>query len=422
MIDLMITHATLVTCASNHPKRGAAMRDVGLIEDGAVAIENGLIVDVGTTDVLLRRYELLASFDVLDVNGKVVCPGFVDAHTHVVYAGDRASEFEMRIQGKSYMEIMAAGGGILSTMQQVRQASIEGLVRQTHPRLNEMLAHGTTTAEIKTGYGLNLASEIEMLFAIALLDQLHPMTLIPTFLGAHAIPPEYTDRAEEYTQHVIETMIPAAAKWYSDSHFATEEIPFFIDVFCEKNAFTVDQAQRVLQAGIDHGMQVKAHVDEFVNLGGAKMAVDLGAVSIDHLDVTSAKEIEHLAHSNTVSVVIPAVNFNFGSTDFADARGMIDAGAALALATDYNPGSAPCPSMQLVMAIACRYQHLLPSEALNASTINAAYAVGMGDRIGSIETGKQADLLVLNAPDYRHLAYHFGGNLVEKVIKNGKIL
>lgn len=422
MIDLLITHATLVTCASNGPKRGTAMRDVGLIDDGAVAIEGGIIVDVGPSDELLRRYELLASFDVLDVNGKVVCPGFVDAHTHVVYAGDRAAEFEMRIQGKSYMEIMAAGGGILSTMEPVRKASIEGLVRQTHPRLNEMLAHGTTTAEIKTGYGLNLASEIEMLFAIALLDQLHPITIIPTFLGAHAIPPEYKDRAEAYTQHVIDVMIPAAANWYRDSHFVADDIPFFVDVFCEKNAFTVDQAQRVLQAGLAHGMRVKAHVDEFVNLGGAKMAVDLGAVSIDHLDVTSADEVKHLAESETVSVIIPAVNFNFGSTDFADARGMIDAGVALALATDYNPGSAPCPSMPMVMAIACRYQHLLPSEALNASTINAAYAVGMGDRVGSIQPGKEADLLVLAAPDYRHLAYHFGGNLVEKVIKNGKLL
>ncbi len=422
MLDLLITHATLITCASDGPKRGDAMRDIGLMEDGALAIENGLIIDVGRSDDLLRRYEVLGDFDVMDVRGKVVCPGFVDAHTHVVYAGDRAAEFEMRLQGKTYQEIMAAGGGILSTMEQVRKATLEGLVRLTYPRLNEMLALGTTTAEIKTGYGLNLVSEIEMLLAIAMLDQLHPMTIIPTFLGAHAIPPEYQGRAEEFTQYIIDKMIPTAANWFRDSHFAAQNTPFFIDVFCEQNAFNLDQAQRILQAGAAYGMQIKAHVDEFVNLGGAKMAVDLGAVSIDHLDMTSAEEVTHLAASDTVSVIIPAVNFNFGSTHFADARGMIDAGAAVALATDYNPGSAPCPSMPLVMAIACRYQHLLPSEALNASTINAAYAVGMGDKVGSIQVGKQADILIINAPDYRHLAYHFGGNLVDKVIKHGKIL
>lgn len=358
----------------------------------------------------------------LDASGKVVCPGFVDAHTHIVYAGDRAAEFELRIKGATYMEIMAAGGGIVSSVKQVRAASVEQLVEETRARLDAMLRLGTTTVEIKTGYGLDAASELKMLRAIALLDETHPIDIIPTFLGAHAVPPEYQGRTAEFTQYVINTLIPMAAQWYRESNFAPRGIPFFIDVFCEQNAFNLEQSQRVLEAGVAHGMRVKAHVDEFKNLGGAKMAVDLGAVSIDHLDVTSAAEIEHLAQSDTVSVIIPAVNFNFGSTHFADARGMIDAGAALALATDYNPGSAPCPSMPLVMAIACRYQKLLPSEALNASTINAAYAVGMGDKLGSIQVGKQADLLMIDAPDYRHLAYQFGGNLVKQVIKQGKIV
>jgi imidazolonepropionase len=284
-----------------------------------------------------------------------------------------------------------------------------------------MLHLGTTCVEIKTGYGLDLESELKMLRVIELLDETHPVGLIPTFLGAHAIPPEYAGRADDFTDTVCQVFIPAAADWYTQSHFQARGVTFFIDVFCEQNAFNLDQSRRVLEAGIAHGMKVKAHVDEFTNLGGAALAADLGAVSIDHLDVTSADEIAHLAGTDTVSVVIPAVNFNFGSAHFADARAMIDAGVPLALATDYNPGSAPCPSLPLVMAIACRYQRLSPAEALTASTINAAYAVGMAERVGSIQAGKQADLLVIHAPDYRHLAYQFGGNLVGQVVKRGRL-
>lgn len=419
-IDLLIQNATqVVTCAAEAPKRGAAMREVGLIKEGAVAIHQGHILAVGASTVLQEHYQARQT---LDASGKVVCPGFVDAHTHIVYAGDRAAEFEQRIQGASYQDIMVAGGGILSTMRQVRAASVAQLVAETLPRLDTMLALGTTTAEIKTGYGLDVDSELKMLDAIARLEEQHPIEIIPTFLGAHAIPPEFQGNAEGFTQLVIQQMIPMAAQWYQDSAFAARQIPFFIDVFCEQNAFNLEQAHQVLAAGAAHGMQVKAHVDEFVNLGGATMAIDLGAISIDHLDATSTAEVDHLAQSSTISVVIPAVNFNFGSNHFADARGMIDAGAAVALATDYNPGSAPCPSMPLVMAIACRYQRLLPSEALNASTLNAAYAIGMGEKLGSLQAGKQADLLILNAPDYRHLAYQFGGNLVEQVIKKGVVL
>ena len=419
-IDFLIHSATqLVTCASDHPKRGAEMTDLGLIEGGAVAVDDGFIIDVGSSAELGSRYQPRTT---INANGKVVCPGFVDAHTHVVYAGDRAAEFEMRIRGATYQEIAAAGGGILSTVQQVRDAMVGQLVAETRPRLDAMLRLGTTVVEVKTGYGLDLDSELHMLQAIEQLDVSQPIGLIPTFLGAHAIPPEYEGRNDEYTQYVIDTLIPAAAGWYAQSHFPARGVPFFIDVFCEENAFTLDQSRRILEAGIAHGMKAKAHVDEFTNLGGARMAADLGAVSVDHLDVTSADEIAHLALSHTIAVIIPAVNFNFGSSHFADARALIDGGAALALATDINPGSAPCPSMPLVMAIACRYQHLLPSEALNASTINAAFAVGAGDKIGSIEVGKLADILLIDATDYRHLAYQFGGNLVKTVVKRGKVI
>ena len=416
-VDLLIHSAIqLLTCAAEKPERGAAMQDVGIISDGAVAIHAGKIVAVGESASLRRAYTAAQE---IDATGKAVCPGFVDPHTHVVYAGDRVDEFEMRIKGATYMEIMAAGGGINSTTRATRTASLQQLVEETRPRLDAMLALGTTTIEIKSGYGLDTETEIKMLRAIEELDKIHPADLIPTFMGAHAIPPEYKNRSDEYVALVVDDMIPAAMNWYQNSHFAAQEIPFFIDVFCEKNAFDLEQSRRVLEAGKLAGMRIKAHVDEFTSLGGVTMALELGATSIDHLDVTTPEEIEKLAESNTVGVVIPAVNFNLGSTRFANARTIINAGAALALTTDMNPGSAPCPSMPLVMAIACRYQKLLPAEALNASTINAAFAIGLGDKVGSIEVGKQADILILDTHDYRHLAYHFGGNHIAQVIKRG---
>ncbi len=418
-IDLLIHSADqLITCASpDGPKRGQAMRDVGLIPNGAVAVSDGEIIAVGPSADLRADY---TARETIDAGGKVVCPGFVDPHTHVVYAGDRAAEFEMRIQGASYMEIMAAGGGILSTVKALRAASTEQLVAESRPRLDAMLALGTTTVEIKTGYGLNTESELKMLRAIAELDATHPADIIPTFLGAHATPPEYKSDPDGYIDLVINDMLPQAVEWYHNSQFTIHNSPLFCDVFCEANVFTRQQSRRVLEAGLQLGLTPKIHADEFENLGGVSLAVALNAVSADHLDVTPPAEVETLAASNTVGVVLPAVNFNLGSAHFADARAMIDAGVALALATDINPGSAPCPSMPLVMALAARYQRLLPAEALNASTINAAYALGLGDRLGSLEVGKQADLLIVNAPDYRHLAYQFGVNLVERVFKRGK--
>jgi imidazolonepropionase len=420
-IDLLIHSAAQVaTCASpDGPKRGAALADAGLLPDGAVAISDGEIVAVGPSAELQANYTARQN---IDATGKAVCPGFVDAHTHAVYAGDRAAEFEMRIKGASYMEIMQAGGGIVSTMRATRAASVAQLVVESRPRLDTMLKLGTTTIEIKSGYGLNTAAEMNMLKAIATLDAEHPADLVPTFLGAHAVPPEYNGDPDGYIELVIEKMLPAAAEWFRDSTFKIENVNLFCDVFCEANVFNRTQSRRVLAAGLALGMPAKIHADEFVNLGGVQMAVELGAVSADHLDVTSPEEVAALAASDTVAVVLPAVNFNLGSAHFANARSMVDTGAAVALATDINPGSAPCPSMPLVMAMACRYQRLLPAEALNASTVNAAHAVGLGHRLGSLEVGKQADVLVVDAPDYRHLAYQFGINLVEWVIKRGIVV
>ena len=420
-VDLLIHSASqLVTCAGpDGPRRGEAMRDVGLLPDGAVAVGGGEIIAVGPTADLRAHF---SAAQTIDAAGKVVCPGFVDPHTHVVYAGDRVSEFEMRIQGATYMEIMHAGGGIVSTMRATRAASVEQLVAESRPRLDAMLSLGTTTIEVKTGYGLETAAELKMLHAIAALDAAHPADLVPTFLGAHAIPPEYKDRPDEYVALVIEEMLPRVAAWREKTQSETRLPQLFCDVFCEAGVFDRAQSRRVLEAGRKYGLQPKLHADEFENLGGVSLAVELDAVSVDHLDVTPPDEVRRLAQSGTVGVVLPAVNFNLGSTHFADARAMVDAGVAIALATDINPGSAPCPSMPLVMALACRYQRLLPAEALNAATLNAAHAIGLGDRVGSLEVGKQADILILDAPDYRHLAYRFGENLVRAVIKRGKVV
>ncbi|MCB8928399.1 MAG: imidazolonepropionase [Ardenticatenaceae bacterium] len=417
--DLLIhSAAQVMTCAADGPKRGAAMQDVGLISDGAVAVKDGRILAIGPTESIRERY---SAGQTINASGKVICPGFVDPHTHVVYAGDRINEFEQRIRGATYMEIMAAGGGIVSTMRATREASVEELVEATLPRLEQMLRLGTTTAEVKTGYGLDLDSELKMLDAIAALDLAQPIDLVPTFMPAHAIPPEFNGRSAAYVAWVVDEMIPAAAEWYRNSHFVELERPFFCDVFCEQNAFDLEQSRQVLEAGIAHGLPAKIHADEFTSLGGVGLAVELGAASVDHLDATTPEDAARLAASDVVGIVLPAVNFNLGSHEFADARGLIDAGAAIALSTDINPGSAPCPSQPLVMALATRYQRLLPAEAMNAVTINAAFGVGLADRIGSLAPGKQADLLLVNATDYRQLAYQFGGNLVEAVVKNGRL-
>ncbi len=317
---------------------------------------------------------------------------------------------------------MAAGGGIINTVRHTREALVDELTASAVRRLNGMLALGTTTVEIKTGYGLDTESELKMLQVIEQLDRDHPCDIVPTFLGAHTVPAEFGDDTEGYTRIVIEEMLPAVSSWYRSSRFSGNNVPFYIDVFCEDHAFDVDQSRRVLQAGVEAGLQAKIHVDQFNDFGGVPMAVELGAVSADHLDMTSPEGIETLAASNTVATPLPAVNLNLGVDYYADARAMIDAGAALALATDINPGSAPCPSMPLVMAIACRFQKLLPSEALYATTINAAHAIGMGDKVGSIEAGKRADLLILKEGDYRHIPYFFGGNPVDTVIKRGQVV
>jgi imidazolonepropionase len=417
--DLIVYNARLVTCASNKkPKRLAEMQNVGLIENGAIAVKDEKILGVGKSVEILNQFQ---AENAIDAKGKVVCPAFVDPHTHIVFAGNRLNEFELKIKGADYLEILKNGGGIISTVRQTREASLAELIGQSRKRLDKMLEHGTLTAEIKTGYGLDTETELKMLEAIFELNASHALDLIPTFLAAHAVPPEFKENSDKYVDLICDEMLPVVNSRFKiqDSKFKN---PFYVDVFCEKNAFDLAQSKRVLEKAKSLGFGLKAHVDEFTNLGGARAAIELGATSIDHLDATSDEEIELLANSNTIGIVTPTVNFNFGSAHFADARKMIDAGCAIALSTDYNPGSAPCPSQTLAMAIACRYQKLLPSEAFNAITINAAFAMGSGETVGSLETGKQADILILDTKDYRETAYEFGGNFVGTIIKKGKIL
>jgi imidazolonepropionase len=392
------------------------MSELDIIKDGAVAVQGDRIVLVGTTQNVLA--DMGSAAETIDASGKVVLPGFVDAHTHLVFAGDRASEFELRLQGADYMEILAAGGGIMNTVRATRAASLEDIVAQSRKRLDTMLAHGTTTAEAKTGYGLSIESESKMLEAILLLDEAHPVELIPTFLGAHAIPAEYEGRTDEYVSVVVEEMMPALeARGY-----VGHDPPLFCDVFCEDGAFSLDQSRRILQKARELGMGLKIHADEFKALGGTALAVELGATSADHLANTPDEEIRLLADSDTVGVLLPGTPFGLAEDHYAAARKMIDAGVAIALATDLNPGTCYCESMPLIMALACRRMGMTPAETIVASTVNAAHAIGLGHEVGSLEVGKKADLLILDTPDYRHLSYRFGSNLVQTVIKAGRIV
>lgn len=418
--DLIVrTSGQLLTCASaDGPKRSREMLDAGIIPGGAVAISNGMIKAVGSVSEVEAKF---AAAETIDAGNDVICPGFVDPHTHIIYAGTRLDEFEFRITGGDYLEILAGGGGIISTVQQTRQASREELVSQSKGRLSKMLASGTTSAEVKTGYGLDMHTELKMLEAITRLDQTQPVDIVPTFLAAHAVPSEFKDNPDGYVQMICSEMLPQAWQWYQTSHFFADT-PFFADVFTETNAFDLAQTRKILERAKTLGFKLKAHVDEFTNLGGSRLGVELQAISADHLDAISDDEIELLSNSQTIGVLTPTVNFNFGSTRFANARKLIDAGCAVALATDYNPGSAPCPSQQMSIAIACRYQKMMPAEAINAATINAAHACGIGLRAGSLEAGKVGDLLILNTTDYRDIAYEFGSNAVRAVVKKGKLI
>jgi imidazolonepropionase len=411
----MLIHSAsqLITLAGG-PQRGQRLGQLGIITDGAILIQDGKIIAVGQSEQLLADYPQEIRLDAGDC---VVMPGFVDPHTHLIWAGDRAVEFEMRLEGKTYLEILAAGGGILSTVNATRQASLEKLLAETQPRMLTMLEHGTTTAEAKTGYGLDTDSELRMLEALIMLNEQSPLQLAITFLGAHAIAPEYKDDPQGYSDLLCEEMLPAVRNWWPGDR----QLPF-VDVFCETGAFDLNQSRQILARAAELGFPLKIHADEFDNLGGAALAAELGAVSADHLVATSEADIKTLAESDTVAVGLPGTPFGLAEENYTPAKTILEAGGLLALATDLNPGTSWCENMQFAIALACRYMDLTPAQAIAAATINAAAAIDLADQIGSLEPGKQGDLLILKTPSYQHLGYRFGTNLVKTVVKRGEVV
>ncbi len=396
-------------------RRGVRLAEPDILENAAIVIRDGLIIKVGSSDELLSRYPLAERFDAA---GMAVVPGFVDPHTHLVWAGDRANEFEMRLQGKTYMEIMAAGGGILATLNATRKASLEELVAQSLERALRAFSYGTTTMEAKTGYGLDLETEFKQLEAILLLNHIGPLEVVPTYMGAHAIPQEYGGDTAGYTNWLCQTALPETKKWWLE-HAPDQDLPF-VDVFCEKGVFELAETRQILLEASRLGFPLKLHADEFENLGGASLAAELGAVSADHLVKTSLEDIRHLAQSETVAVSLPGTPFGLAQSEYTPARAIIDAGGYLALATDLNPGTTWNESMQFIQALSCRYLKLTPSETLAASTINSAKAISRDHLVGSIEPGKHADILILTVDDYRKLSYRYGTNLVASVVKKGE--
>jgi imidazolonepropionase len=413
---MLIHSSSQLLTLKGGPQRGHALGRLGIIENGAVVVRDEKIIAVGTTAELKASYP---NEPTLDASTCVLMPGFVDPHTHVIWGGDRANEFEMKMAGKPYLEILAEGGGILSTVKQTRRASIESLMAQTRPRLLRMFAHGTTTVEAKTGYGLQTATELRLLKALLALDDETPLDLAITFLGAHAIAPEFSGNPQGYTDLICETMLPMLKEWWG-THAPRLSLPF-VDVFCEDKAFDLEQSRQILSKARSLGFPLKIHADEFGNIGGASLAVELGAASADHLVKTSDADIAALGKSDTVAVALPCTPFGLAERAYTPAKALLEAGAILALATDCNPGTSWNESMQIAIALSCRYMGLTPAQAIAAATINSAYAIRRADTIGSIEVGKQADMLILSVPDYRHLGYRYGTNLVKQVIKRGQV-
>lgn len=413
---MLIHSASQLLTLAGEPQRGKTLGSLGIIENGAVVIRDEKIIAVGTTDELKNAYP---DEPTLDAGRCVLMPGFVDPHTHLIWAGDRANEFEMKMGGMAYLDILAAGGGILSTVKATRTASMETLIAQTRPRLLRMFSHGTTTAEAKTGYGLQTSTELRLLKALLALDDESPLDLVITFLGAHAIAPEFKDNPQGYTDEVTNTMLPVLKEWWG-THAPRLPLPF-VDVFCETKAFTLEQSRQILTRAGSLGFPLKIHADEFDNLGGAALAADLGAASADHLVVTSDADIAALGKSDTVAVSLPCTPFGLAEHHYTPARKLLEANAVFALATDCNPGTTWNESMQFAIALACRYMGLTPAQAIAASTINSAHAIRRSDTIGSLEVGKQADMLILSVSDYRQVGYRYGTNLVKQVIKRGQV-
>jgi imidazolonepropionase len=411
-VDILIVNTEeLVTLAggSQKPRIGKQMRELGIVHNGGLAIKDGKILAVGKTADIIKNFK---AENIINANGKTVLPGFVDPHTHLVFAGSREDEFQMRIEGASYLEVLGAGGGILKTVKETRKASVEKLVDCGLKTLDAMLEHGTTTSEAKSGYGLTTKDELKILEAIKRINQLHCLDVVSTFMGAHAVPPEYKGNAQGYSNLVTEDMIPKVAE---------RGLAEFCDVFCERGVFSLEQSRRILVGGKNHGLKSKVHADEMSMMGGAEFAADVGAVSAEHLLFSSQEGIKAMATKGVIAVLLPAAAFSLMMGRYADARLMIDLDVPVALGTDFNP-SCWVENMQLVIAFACHFMKLTPAEAITAATMNAAHAIGRAGDVGSLEIGKKADIVILNVPNHKFLGYRFDVNLVDKVIKNGRLV
>lgn len=409
--NLIIKNAAqVVTCSGFKAKQGKGMSDLCPIENGGIIIENGVITSVGNSRDILKDFKT-DGFTIIDAKDKAVLPGFVDSHTHFIFGGYRPDEFAWRLRGDSYMDIMNRGGGIANSVAATRSASQESLTALGLKRLDSMMAFGVTTVEGKSGYGLDLATEVKQLTVMKTLKDRHPLDIAPTFLGAHTTPLEFKGKPDAFIDHVME-MLPLVAE---------KGLAEFCDVFCEKNVFSVDQSKRLLLRAQELGLKSKIHADEIVQLGGAELAAELGAVSADHLLQASDKGIADMARAGVVATLLPGTAFSLKEA-YARGRYMIDQGCAVALATDFNPGSCFSNSIPLIFALATLYMGLSPEEAVMALTLNGAAAIDRAKSIGSIDPGKQGDLVILEYPSYRFLPYHVGVNIVERVVKKGEII
>ncbi|MCI0403854.1 MAG: imidazolonepropionase [Acidobacteria bacterium] len=411
---LLIAHCRqLVTLRGpKGPRRGRILREIAIIRDGAVLVHEGRIAAVGTTKQV-ERHRLARKARKVNAKDYVVLPGFVDSHTHLVFPASRADEYERRIAGATYEQIAKRGGGILSTVKKLRRVPADSVLRQARAWLSEFAAHGTTTLEAKSGYGLSLESELKILEIIKRLNREQPLELVPTFLGAHVVPPEYRKRPERYLELLVHLMIPLVAARGLAEH---------CDVFCDRGAFTPAQARLILTAGRVCGLQPRLHAEQLARTGGARLAVELHATSVDHLERINASDIRCLAASDTVCTLLPGAVFHLGKHTYAPARKLIEAGAIVALATDFNPGTAPSVSMPMALSLACNEMRMTPAEAISAATLNGAYALGRADRLGSLETGKQADLCGFELCDYREIPYYFGVNRCRWTLKKGQVI
>lgn len=408
MSSVALLHASeLVTLAGpNRPRAGAKMSELAIIRDGGMLIRDGKIEIVGTTDEIEKK---AGGAEIVDVGGRVVLPGFVDAHTHLVFAGNRLDDFERRARGETYEQIAKAGGGIWSTVKKTRAASDVDLLAQTRKHAEWFLKCGTTTIEAKSGYGLTTDDELKILRVLQQVSDETPLEIIPTFLGAHAVPADMS--VDDYVDLVINEML---------SRVASEKFAEFCDVFCERGYFDIDQSRKILTAAKKLGLNLRGHVDQLSNCGGAELMAELGATTADHLEKTDEQGIAALKASNVQPVLLPGSVYALGLTSYPRARPMIEAGLAVVLATDFNPGSSPTPSMPMVLSLACAQMKMSPAEAITASTINAAYSLNRGDRIGSLEPGKLANFTIFDCEDYRELAYWFGVPQVHSVYVRGE--